>query len=184
MIKIRYIVFLASILYLLLTLPIKKSGTSLTYDISELDVISLGPPNYQLYEYMKKYSDVYEIPFSFALRCASEETGYKGKFDFRYKPFVDKNRVSYAYAYGPLQVQVPTANDMWADRIITEAELGYDIKLNVITSFRYKKYLYDIYHDWLKVYSVYNMGWKGQENINQYAMNIVYGSNSKITQVL
>ena len=184
MIKVRYLVFLVSLLYLLFVLPIHEVGSSNSYSAEELDIISLGPPNYQLYDYMKEYSELYDIPFSFALRCAGEETGYRGKFDFKYKPFVAKNRVSYAEAYGPLQIQMPTANDMWTDRIITEEDLGYNIKLNVITSFRYKKYLYDIYHDWLKVYSVYNMGWKGKEKINQYAMNIVYGNNAKHNHIL
>ena len=175
MTRLTLIVFLASLTYLLLTLPVETEAVDNSYDAKELDIVSLGPPNYQLYDYMKLYSDLYDIPFSFALRCAGEETGFKGKMDFTYQPFIDKNRVSNAHAYGPLQVQVPTANDMWDDREITEEDLGYNIKLNVITSFRYKKYLYDIYHDWLKVYSVYNMGWKGKNEINQYAKNIVLG---------
>lgn len=178
--KLTYIVFLAAILYLLFALPVKKEDASNSYDAKELDVVSLGPPNYQLYEYMKQYSGLYNIPFSFALRCAAEETGYRGKMHFTYKPFVEKNRVSFADAHGPLQIQVPTANDMWEDRVITEKDLGYNIRLNVITSFRYKKYLYDIYRDWLKVYSVYNMGWKGKNNINQYAKNIVHGTGARI----
>jgi len=142
MTKLTYIVFLASIVYLLFALPLQEDNASNSYDVSELDVVSLGPPNYQLYEYMKQYSELYDIPFSFALRCAAEETGYRGKMHFTYKPFADKNRVSYAAAHGPLQIQVPTANDMWEDRIITEEDLGYDIRLNVITSFRYKKYCF------------------------------------------
>lgn len=183
MIKLRYIAFFASTLYLLFALPAPVSETVNSYEAKELDIVSLGPPNYQLYEYMKQYSGLYDIPFSFALRCAAEETGYRGKFHFTYKPFVDKNRVSYANAHGPLQIRVPTANDMWEDREITEEDLGYNIQLNVITSFRYKKYLYDIYHDWLKVYSVYNMGWKGKEEINQYAKNIVLGPTRKNNQI-
>jgi len=180
MTKLTYIVFLASFTYLLLALPTREYVSSNSYDASELDAVSLGPPNYQLYEYMKQYSELYEIPFSFALRCAAEETGYRGKLDFTYKPFIDKNRVSFADAHGPLQIQVPTANDMWDDRIITEEDLGYDIRLNVITSFRYQKYLYEIYNDWLKVYSVYNMGWQGKNKVNQYAKNIVLGPTSRI----
>ena len=173
--KLKYIFFLSSLLALLLLLPLPEETGSNYYDVKELDVVSLGPPNYQLYDYMKEYSKVYNIPFEFALRCAAEETGYKGKFHFTYKPFIEKNRVSFADAYGPLQVQIPTANDMWHDRTITGTDLSYNIKLNVISSFRYKRYLYGIYHDWLKVYSVYNMGWKGKDNINQYAKNIVLG---------
>ncbi|MBU2445889.1 MAG: hypothetical protein KJ666_10025 [Bacteroidetes bacterium] len=149
------------------------AGGSNIYNPEHLDIISLGPPNYQLYDYMKIYSEQYDIPFDFALKCARWETGYKGKFHFTYRPFEDRLRRSYADAYGPLQVQVPTANDMWIDRTITADDLGYDIKINVITSFRYKKYLYDMYKDWLKVYSIYNMGWKGIHVSNDYAIKIV-----------
>lgn len=150
-----------------------QADESNIYNLEHLDIISLGPPNYQLYDYMKIYSKQYDIPFDFALRCAKRETGYKGKFHFTYRPFEDRLRRSYADAYGPLQVQVPTANDMWSDRTITADDLGYNIEINVITSFRYKKYLYDMYKDWLKVYSIYNMGWKGIHVTNDYAIKIV-----------
>lgn len=157
---------------------IEEHTITKSYDPGQLDIIKLGPPNYQLYEYMKVYSGEYNIPFNFVLRCALEETGYSGKLDFRYRPFEDRLRVSYANAFGPLQVQLPTANEMWEDREITIDELSYNIKVNVISSFRYKKYLYDMFKDWLKVYSVYNMGWKGKSNINQYAKNIVRGTKN------
>lgn len=168
----RYLIIVFSLLYLLHAFDGNNSEWE-TYDPKSIDVIKLGPPNYQLYEYMKVYSKEYDVPFGYALRCASEETGYQGKFDFHYRPFVDRLRRSFANAYGPLQVQVPTANDMWSERHITAHELGYDIKVNVISSFRYKKYLYDIVGDWLKVYSIYNMGWKGKNKVNEYALNIV-----------
>ena len=170
----RYLVIISSLLYLLYADGGNNSNWEF-YNPRIIDVVSLGPPNYQLYEYMKVYSQEYDIPFGYALRCASEETGYQGKFDFRYRPFEDRLRRSFAGAYGPLQVRVPTANDMWDDRKITANDLGYDIKLNVISSFRYKKYLYDIFGDWLKVYSIYNMGWKGKTKANEYAINIVSG---------
>lgn len=170
----KYIIILLSLLYLI-NISDWNYESSNTYDADEIDIISLGPPNYQLYEYMKIYSEEYDIPFEYAMRCAEEETGYRGKFHFTYKPFEDRLRRSYADAYGPLQVQVPTANDMWDEREITADDLGYNIEVNVISSFRYQRYLYNIYKDWLKVYSIYNMGWKGKDNINQYAINIVKG---------
>ena len=169
----RYIFILLSVIYLIISFPDIKPENDNSYNPTNLNVISLGPPNYQLYEYMKIYSDKYNIPFNYALRCAKEETGYKGKFDFKYRPFENKIRVSSAYAYGPLQVRIPTANDMWKDRVITASQLSYDIRLNVITSFRYKRYLYNIFKDWLKVYSIYNRGWKGKDEINNYAFQIV-----------
>lgn len=175
----RYIIIIISSYYLFTVWSGREVKTvDNTYKAETLDVIALGPPNYQLYEYMKVYSLQYDIPFEYALNCAREETGYRGKLDFRYTPFIDKLRKSYADAYGPLQVQIPTANDMWSNRTITEDMLSYDIKLNVITSFRYKRFLYDIYNDWAKVYSVYNQGWKGKDNINDYAKKITGFSNS------
>ena len=173
----RYIVIVFSFLYLLYAFGGNNNDWD-NYDPKTIDVVKLGPPNYQLYEYMKVYSEEYDIPFSYALRCATEETGYRGKFDFRYRPFTDRLRRSFADAYGPLQVQVPTANDMWDDRQITADDLGYDIKINVITSFRYKRYLHDMFGDWLKVYSIYNMGWKGKNKTNEYALNIVNGESN------
>lgn len=175
----RYIIVLLSIIYLSEYQPTNSFHYTNTYNPESLDVISLGPPNYQLYDYMKIYSKKYNIPFDYALRCAKEETGYEGKFHFTYRPFEDRLRVSPSFAYGPLQVKLPTANDMWGGRTITAAELSYDIKLNVITSFRYKRYLYNIFKDWLKVYSIYNKGWHGKNDINSYAVNIVTG-NSEI----
>jgi hypothetical protein len=169
----KSIIILLSTLILITLFPKQEIVQSNIYNPEHLDVISLGPPNYQLYDYMKIYSEQYDIPFEFAFRCARLETGYKGKFHFTYRPFEDRLRRSYADAYGPLQVQVPTANDMWPDSNLTADDLGYNIKINVITSFRYKKYLYNMYKDWLKVYSIYNMGWKGAYLINEYATKIV-----------
>lgn len=175
----RYVLIIISSYYLFTVYSARNSETvENSYDSETIDAIAFGPPNYQLYEYMKVYSEEYDIPFEYALNCAREETGYRGKLDFHYTPFIDKLRKSYADAYGPLQVQVPTANDMWSGMTITEDMLGYDIKLNVITSFRYKRYLFGIYNDWTKVYSVYNQGWKGKDNINDYARKITGFSNS------
>ncbi|OGU54035.1 MAG: hypothetical protein A2V66_13090 [Ignavibacteria bacterium RBG_13_36_8] len=173
----RYLVIIVSLSYLIFTFGGNDFEWK-SYDPAIIDIVKLGPPNYQLYDYMKEYSQIYGIPFDYALRCASEETGYHGKLDFKYRPFEDKLRRSYAEAYGPLQVQIPTANDMWNDRVITADDLGYDIKINVITSFRYKRYLYNKFKDWLKVYSIYNMGWKGESKINQYAVDIVSGDQT------
>ncbi len=172
----RYVILLISAYYLFTLF--EKPEVDYTYNQEEVDVLALAPPNYQLYEYMKMYSDEYDIPFDFALNCAYQETGYLGKFDFRYRPFTDRLRKSYADAFGPLQVRVPTANEMWKNRTITENDLAYDIKLNVISSFRYKQYLFRIYKDWTKVYSVYNQGWKGSDHINSYAKNITGYSNT------
>lgn len=172
----RYIIILICSVYLGIAFSSPEEKEVNSYDPDKLNVITLGPPNYQLYEYMKQYSEQYNIPFNYALRCAREETGYRGKLDFTYKPFEDKLRRSFADAYGPLQVQVPTANDMWDDREISADDLGYNIQINVETSFRYKRYLHDRFKDWYKVYSIYNMGWKGKIYTNQYAKNIVDGN--------
>ena len=87
----RYLVIAVSLLYLLHAFDGKTPSWEV-YNPKSIDIIKLGPPNYQLYEYMKVYSKEYDIPFDYALRCASEETGYQGKFDFHYRPFVDRLR--------------------------------------------------------------------------------------------
>ncbi len=175
----RYLVIILSLYYLMTPFIREKAPSELdTYDGTTVDAIAYGPPNYQLYEYMKEYASIYDIPFDYALKCAREETGYRGKFHYTYTPFIDKLRRSYADAYGPLQVQVPTANDMWQDRNISADDLGYNIELNVITSFRYKRYLYEILNDWTQVYSVYNQGWKGKNRINEYAVRITGDADS------
>jgi len=174
---VRYALIL-SLLFLLASLiyqPTKECTTSRYYDIETIDVIALGPPNYQVYDYTVLYAEKEGVPLDYALNCAYEETLYKGFDHFTYKPFVDKWRVSYADAYGPYQVQIPTANWITKEEYTAE-DLGYNIKINVRTSMKYIAYLYSQYEDWSLTFAAYNRGPTrvvDASDINTYAQNVV-----------
>lgn len=142
------------------------------------DPLIIAPPNYKLYEYMNRYHKKYGINLRLALNSAHEESGYNGCMDFYYKPFINRFRISSAGARGPLQVKTSTANYYWKDTVLTNADLEYNIEANVLASFKYQHYLYERYHNWTKVYSVYNQGWSGANNINEYATNITEKNNA------
>lgn len=143
-----------------------------SYDINKINIIKLGPPNFQVYEYIYKYHKIYDIPMDYALNCAREETGYRGFYHWTYNPY----QISTADAYGPMQVQLPTAQDM-TDIPVTVNKILYDIEFNIETSFKYKRWLMDEflpykYKEWKYVYTAYNRGLKKYKSTNIYAKNI------------
>lgn len=131
-------------------------------------ITKADPPCLQMYFYIKKYAEIYDIPLEYAYGLAYQETGYRGPFHWKY----DHKQTSSVGALGPMQIMDPTA-DWLAGENINHTQLKEDIELNVRLSLKYLRYLKDKYIDWKKVFGAYN---SGKPIINQYALNI-YNKN-------
>jgi len=136
------------------------------------DNIEYAPPCVQLYAILEKYSDEYNVPFNIAIGVAHEETGYLGPFHWSYDP----KQVSYANAYGAMQIQVPTANDNWDKRVNSRMLLN-DLDLNVHISMKLLSKLRKKYGSWKVALGVYN---SGQPIINSYAVRISSGNSNPL----
>jgi hypothetical protein len=51
--------------------------------------------------------------------------------------------------------------------------LRYNLRFNIESGVKYMRFLRDQNYSWVQVYSVYNQGWAGAQNINSYARYIV-----------
>ena len=143
------------------TLPIRKSFTVNVTD----------PPCLQVYNCIEFYADSFNIPKQYAYGVASLETGYKGPFHWKYNP----QQTSCAGALGPMQIMPSTANSIW-NKNIPRSELISDIDLNVETSMKLLRKLYDRYKNWKIVFGCYNTG---RPCVNDYAER-VYNFNPNI----
>ena len=126
-----------------------------------------APPRIQMYDYLKKYSEQYDVPFRIAMGVARKETQYHGPFHWQYNPKL----TSSAQAYGAMQIQVPTANFIWGGKKkITSKKLLTDLELNVETSMKLLAYLKKRYGGWDVALGCYNTG---QPIVNSYALDIM-----------
>lgn len=142
-----------------------------TLDFSS-DNIEYAPPCVQLYSLLEKYSDEYDVPFEIAIGVAREETGYRGPFHWSYDP----KQTSYANAYGAMQIQVPTANANWDERV-TAKMLMTDLDLNVHISMKLLARLRKKYGNWKVALGVYN---SGRPIVNDYAVRIASGKSNPL----
>ena len=133
------------------------------------DYIEKALPCQQIFEYIKLYSEKYNIPERLMFKVAKLETNYDGPNDFYYIP----NQISSVNAYGPMQILLSTANDINTriERIvyrkITREDLLYDIELNIHLSAIYLRNLYNSYGSWKIACGYYNSGFP---ITNQYAI--------------
>lgn len=135
--------------------------------------IQHAPPCIQMYDYLKKYSEEYGVPFRIAIGVAYKETRYTGPFHWRYNPKL----ASSAQAYGAMQIQVPTANFIWdGEKKITSKKLLNDLELNVETSMKLLSYLRKRYGSWELALGCYNTG---RPIVNSYATDIMNTDYSK-----
>lgn len=123
-----------------------------------------SPPCLQMFYYIEKYSEEYEIPKQYAYGIAWKETGYLGPFDWDYYP----GQESFAGAVGPMQVMPSTASFVWRKKI-QRSDLKNDIELNVKTSMKYLRYLHNNHKNWKIVFGFYNTG---RPIVNQYAVDV------------
>jgi soluble lytic murein transglycosylase-like protein len=120
-----------------------------------------SPISLQMYECIEKYSDQYDIPKYVAYNVAYKETTYRGPFDWRYNP----SRISCVGALGPMQI-MPSTSD-WINKVdYPNRRIMTDVRLNVETSMKLLRKLYNRYHDWTIVCGCYNTG---RPMINDYA---------------
>jgi soluble lytic murein transglycosylase-like protein len=120
-----------------------------------------------MYDYLKKYSAEYGVPFRIAMGVAHKETRYGGPFHWRYNPKL----TSSANAYGAMQIQVPTANFIWGGKKkITSKKLLTDLELNVETSMKLLAHLKKKYGGWDVALGCYNTG---RPIVNSYAIEIM-----------
>lgn len=129
--------------------------------------IQLSDPTSQVYFAINKYCDIYGVPKKIAFNVANLETGWKINSK-KYNP----HQISYAEAFGPMQVLHTTAVDIWKEdtnivKTITKEKLLYDIDFNVHTSIKFLRQLHNKYNDWSVVLGYYNTGYP---KINSYAL--------------
>jgi soluble lytic murein transglycosylase-like protein len=170
MVSFKTLVAVASV-FIVIGAATLKQDTDRTLDFSS-DNIEYAPPCVQLYSLLEKYSDQYDVPFEIAIGVAREETGYTGPFHWSYDP----KQVSYASAYGAMQIQVPTANDNWDERVTAKMLLN-DLDLNVHISMKLLARLRKKYGSWKVALGVYN---SGRPIINDYAVRISSGRSNPL----
>lgn len=119
------------------------------------------PVSLKMYEIIEELSLKYNIPKHIAYNVAFKETRYEGPFDWNYNPYL----TSSAGAEGPMQIMPATANGINKKKIDTET-LRTDLRLNVETSMKLLRRLYDKYGNWSIVCGYYNTG---QPIVNDYA---------------
>ena len=122
------------------------------------------PPCLQMYYYIEKYADSFNIPKRFAYGIASHETGYKGPFHWRYNPAL----TSSAGAQGAMQVMVGTAK-LVNHETVSASKLRNNIEYNVMTSMKLLRKLHNLYGDWKTTFGAYNCGYPC---INGYAVKV------------
>jgi len=127
--------------------------------------IKSGPPCIKLYDHLATYSKKYGVPFHIAVGVAKKETSYGGPFDWQYDP----KQISSADAYGAMQIQAPTAGDVWK-RKVTRRELLNDLEFNVHTSMKLLAKLHKRYGDWAVALGCYNTG---RPVVNGYSRKIL-----------
>jgi soluble lytic murein transglycosylase-like protein len=135
--------------------------------LTGIDSVSVvnSSPSIQMYFYIKKYADEFDIPEAYAFSLAYQETRYQGPLDMNYR----HKQVSCVGAVGPMQIMPSTAKFIYGHWVPTN-QLKSDIQMNVMISMKLLRYLYDIYGDWGLVFGAYNTG---HPCINQYAKNIL-----------
>lgn len=126
-------------------------------------------PEIQLYYYIKKYCEIYNVPEEIVFSIAHNETRYQGPLDRDYK----HNLKSLAGARGALQV-MPSTYRMVMKKSITENELQNNIKLNTECAIKYLSILYEKYRDWDRVIATYASG-----NPNNTNMDYVHKTKKK-----
>lgn len=157
--KIRVSFFAALVFIGLLTIPLRhflsvgkiERGEDLTY--SEGSMYERQPIAIRMFSTIEKYAEKYNIPLRYALGIAYAETRYEGPFHWNYNP----EQKSYAGALGPMQIMPSTANMIWGRSVPTE-DLISNIDLNVETSMKLLRKLYDKYGNWKIVFGCYNTG--------------------------
>lgn len=158
-IKSFYVILILAIAYM------ANDLSTVTEDQAQIETTtnfrSSDPTPIEMYQMIEKYADEFRIPRHIAYNIAYKETRYQGPFHWSYKPGLE----SYAGAVGPMQVMVSTA-EFINHRSISKNRLKNDLEINVKTSMKLLRVLYDKYQNWGIACGAYNTG---QPIINDYA---------------
>ena len=133
-------------------------------EMLKTEMKTTDPPCLQMYFYIEKYAEEFNIPKSYAYGIAYCETRYNGPFHWGYDPA----KTSSAGALGPMQV-MPATSRLINKETVSKEKLKTDISYNVRTSMKLLRRLHDKYGDWKIVFGAYNTG---RPMINQYALNV------------
>jgi soluble lytic murein transglycosylase-like protein len=160
----------------ILTVPLRlyfepKNEKNIIYNVNHGSVDLNAPTAVKMFNSIEIYSMKYNIPLKYALGIAYAETRYQGPFHWTYNP----SQKSSAGALGPMQIMPSTANSVW-NKNISKGELVSNIDLNVETSMKVLRRLYDKYGNWKIVFGCYNTG---RPCVNGYAEK-VYNFNPKL----
>ncbi len=144
--------------------------------ISDREWIRFGsnpnsPESVQMYYYLDKYSDKYDIPKHVCYNIAYMETKYKGPYDWKY----NSNVSSKFGALGPMQIMLSTSK-LINKESVSRSKLKNDIEYNVETSMKLLNHLYEEYGTWEKACGAYNTG---KPIVNKYAKFCANNQNYK-----
>jgi soluble lytic murein transglycosylase-like protein len=166
-VKIITVATLVVIAFGILTLNKKCNSLNSDPYLKNVDTTEIvnSSPSIQMYFFIKKYAEKYDIPESYAFSLAYQETRYQGPLDLKY----NHKQKSYAGALGPMQIMPATAK-MIHGKSISARKLSSDIALNVEISMKLLRRLHNKHKNWGLVFGAYNTG---RPCINQYAKNIL-----------
>ena len=167
----KYVVFVLSSIIITSVIISPDEDEEIQMRITELrmsDGDPSVPKSITMYELLDTYSTFYDIPKYIAYNIAYKETRYKGPFHWSYTP----EQTSFAGAVGPMQVMPATANYINGENVSRE-ELKTNLSLNIETSMKLLRRLYDKYGSWKIVCGCYNTG---RPIVNEYA---IYCSSNK-----
>ena len=166
--KIKFLIL--SIFVLIVILALSSAGNQ-PKDTTVISIDNIGkftsndPPCLQMFNFIEKYADSFDIPKQYAYGIAYNETRYNGPFHWRY----NHAQTSCTGAEGPMQILLSTARYLNKDGVSRE-RLRTDIKYNVKTSMYYLRRLYNRYKSWPIVFGCYNTGYP---RVNDYARRVV-----------
>lgn len=168
--RLKFITVSIIFLFVILGYLRIKGNQEPRIEMLKTEIKSTDPPCLQMYFYIEKYAEEYDIPKSFAYGIAYHETRYKGPFDWGY----NHKLTSSVGALGPMQIMPSTAK--WINKeSVTKQKLKTDIEYNVKTSMKLLKILYRQHKNWKLAFGAYNTG---RPMINKYAID-VYNFNPK-----
>ena len=138
-------------------------------------VFNFEKPYYQVLFYTQLYAKKYSVPEMYLFRLLQTETGFRAS-DTTYDPY--SVRILRTRWDGPFQMLTSTARSVWPDTLknLTNAQfkhkMRFDLQFSTHTAVKYISTLYKKYKRWDRVFSVYNLGPKGEHVINSYAKRI------------
>lgn len=140
----------------------KKYAEKTHFSYDNTSSASSLPVSLEVYKLIEDFSTKYGVPKYIAYNIAFLETRYQGPFDWNYNPY----RTSSVGAEGPMQIMPSTANYINNENVSNKV-LRTDLSLNIETSMKLLKSLYNQYNDWSIVCGFYNTGFP---IVNDYAL--------------